>query len=138
VAAGETALVSYLPTMALGRSRLNQMAVSNLSVNDRALFERFGFGETLPLPFATVHEAFEYQASLLVCPRQSNLYLDQGTNLFPQRDAVAVEHLSERITYDALDVKANRLAHRLRDHGVGPGSVRFPFARAAYTILTFI
>ena len=38
-------------------------------------------------------------------------------------DAVAVISGGERLTYREVDVRANRLAHRLRAHGVGPGSL---------------
>ncbi|WP_225830133.1 non-ribosomal peptide synthetase [Streptomyces sp. NK08204] len=38
-------------------------------------------------------------------------------------DAEAVRHAGRSLTYDALNRRANRLAHRLRRHGVGPNVV---------------
>ncbi|WAZ26179.1 amino acid adenylation domain-containing protein [Streptomyces cinnabarinus] len=38
-------------------------------------------------------------------------------------DAVAVRYDGRSLTYDALNRRANRLAHLLRDHGVGPNAV---------------
>ncbi|MFC7310180.1 amino acid adenylation domain-containing protein [Streptomyces monticola] len=40
-----------------------------------------------------------------------------------QPDAIAVEQGEQRIAYAELDARADQLAHRLRGHGVGRGSV---------------
>lgn len=70
---------------------------------DASLFRRFGFGPREQTPFQCVHHAFEHHAA---------------------RDpsAVAVEHLTESITYGELDRRANALARRLRVMGVRPGA----------------
>ncbi|MFI2215230.1 condensation domain-containing protein, partial [Streptomyces sp. NPDC020141] len=38
-------------------------------------------------------------------------------------DAVALDHLGEHLAYRELDVRANRLAHRIAEQGVGPEDV---------------
>jgi amino acid adenylation domain-containing protein len=37
--------------------------------------------------------------------------------------AIAVEHAGETLTYGELNARANRLAHRLRRRGIGPGAL---------------
>ncbi|KZV88846.1 nonribosomal peptide synthetase 12 [Exidia glandulosa HHB12029] len=76
--------------------------VAHLTALDRARFVEFGFGERQPVPFPTIHAAFEHQA-----------------RSYPA--ATAVEHLSRSISYAALDASANKLAARLRQLGVRPG-----------------
>lgn len=76
--------------------------VAHLTPLDRTRFTQFGFGERHPVPFASVHAAFEHRARL-------------------SPDATAVEHLDRSISYTALDASANKLALQLRRLGVGPG-----------------
>jgi amino acid adenylation domain-containing protein len=73
-----------------------------LSLLDQVLFERFGQGPRVPVPYATMHQAFEHFATI-------------------QPEAIAVEHLGESITYGELDRQANRLAARLAEWGVQTG-----------------
>ncbi|THH19192.1 hypothetical protein EW146_g1923 [Bondarzewia mesenterica] len=78
-------------------------SISRLSFTDQRLFVSYGVGEPHAPAFHCVHHAFEY------CART-------------QPDAVAIEHLGDGITYSTLDRCANRLASRLRNMGVVPGS----------------
>lgn len=77
--------------------------VATLSPQEQELFAAFGFGDVVAVPFQCVHHSFEYHASA-------------------QPDAIAVEHLSDSITYRQLDRSANRLATDLRLMGVSRGS----------------
>lgn len=80
----------------------DKAALRSLSLLDQVLFERFGQGPLVPVPFATMHQAFEHFAAI-------------------QPDAIAVEHLGESITYGELDRQANRLAAHLAALGVKTG-----------------
>ncbi|MEZ4594785.1 MAG: amino acid adenylation domain-containing protein [Chloroflexota bacterium] len=84
------------------RFRFNREALSNLSLLDQVLFEQFGQGPQVPVPFATMHQAFEHFATI-------------------QPAAIAVEHQGETITYGELDRQANRLAAHLAGLGVQTG-----------------
>ncbi len=84
------------------RFKFNREAFSNLSLLDQVLFERFGQGPQVQVPYATMHQAFEHFVTI-------------------QPEAVAVEHLGESITYGELDRQANRLAAKLADLGVQTG-----------------
>ena len=77
-------------------------AMSNLSLFDQLLFERFGFGSITKVPFTRIHHAFEAQAAA-------------------NPNEIAAEHLGESITYRELDRQANRLAEILAQHGVTTG-----------------
>lgn len=77
-------------------------AINGLSPIDQVLFERFGQGAIVPLPYDCIHHAFEAHAGA-------------------DPHAVAVQHLEETITYGELDRQANRLAARLAQLGVRPG-----------------
>lgn len=77
-------------------------AFKNLSLLDQVLFERFGQGPRVEVPYQCLHHAFEAQAAA-------------------QPQATAVEHLGEHITYAELDRQANRLAALLAENGVKTG-----------------
>ncbi|MFF0746331.1 amino acid adenylation domain-containing protein [Streptomyces sp. NPDC004111] len=54
-------------------------------------------------------------------------------------DATAVEHGDDRLTYAELDRRSNRLAHHLRDRGVGPEAlVGLCVARGAEAIVALL
>lgn len=59
---------------------------------------------TTPVPVRLVHECFEAQVRI-------------------RPDAVALVHRHEQITYAALDARANFIAARLQDCGVGPDAM---------------
>ncbi|WP_420645272.1 amino acid adenylation domain-containing protein [Candidatus Leptofilum sp.] len=84
------------------RFKFNHDALSNLSLLDQVLFEQFGQGPQVQVPFATMHRAFEHFAAI-------------------QPEAIAVAHQGESITYGELDRQANRLAAHLAELGVQTG-----------------
>ncbi|MFZ0549156.1 MAG: AMP-binding protein, partial [Candidatus Promineifilaceae bacterium] len=77
-------------------------AMSNLSPADQQLFERFGQGPLVELPYHAIHHPFEVYAAA-------------------NPEAVAAEHQGEAITYGELNRQANRLAAVLTQHGVSNG-----------------
>ena len=80
----------------------NKEAFGNLSMLDQILFERFGQGPIVEVPYETMHVAFEDYAAT-------------------QPEAIAVEHLGDSMTYGELDRQANRLAAKLTELGVKTG-----------------
>jgi D-alanine--poly(phosphoribitol) ligase subunit 1 len=90
---------SKTPTTAF---KFAKHAMRDLSPNDRLLFERFGQGPRISLPYTCIHHAFEAQAAA-------------------QPQAIAAHHLGQSITYRELDRHANRLAERLAQLGVSTG-----------------
>ena len=76
--------------------------MATLSPADQLLFEHFGQGPQIDLPYECIHHAFE--AQVLAHPQ-----------------AIAAQHLGETITYQELDRQANRLAAILAGHGVSTG-----------------
>ncbi|EJT99014.1 nonribosomal peptide synthetase [Dacryopinax primogenitus] len=85
-------------------SRVNAHSISNLPVDDQTLFEEYGLAPARPAAQPFVHRAFEAHAARAP-------------------EVVAVEHASagQQITYGELELRANRLARRLRARGVRPG-----------------
>lgn len=84
------------------RIAFNQGATSHLSIGDQLLFDLFGQGPIVDVPYECMHFAFEAHAAA-------------------QPDAIAVEHLGDSITYGELDRQANRLAARMAQQGVKTG-----------------
>lgn len=80
----------------------SRAAMSELSPSDQELFERFGQGPAVSLPYTRIHRSFEQHAA-------------------NHPDAVAAHHLGEEITYRELDRQGNRLAALLARHGVRTG-----------------
>ncbi|MFE5854475.1 amino acid adenylation domain-containing protein [Streptomyces sp. NPDC056500] len=78
--------------------------LDGLSPADRSLFQQYGAGPRLAIPHALVHRAFEEQAATRPL-------------------ATAAEHLGSTISYGELDRRADRLAQRLADLGVGSGDL---------------
>ncbi|KAF1935032.1 acetyl-CoA synthetase-like protein [Clathrospora elynae] len=79
----------------------NFHALSDLSSEDQHLFSLFGRGPSLPLPYRLIHEAFENIAAA-------------------HPSAVAARLGDQSITYQQLDIAANRLSHHLIDSGLKP------------------
>jgi amino acid adenylation domain-containing protein len=77
-------------------------ALRNLPFSDRLLFEQFGKGPIVPIPYNCMHHAFEAHAAA-------------------QPGAIAVQHLGDAITYRELDRLANRLATLMAQRGVNTG-----------------
>lgn len=96
---GRPARQRYTPPQ---RYTFRKSAMSNLSPIDQVLFERFGQGTIVPVPYDCIHHAFETQAAA-------------------QPRAIAVQHLNASITYAELERQANRLAALLAQHGVKTG-----------------
>ncbi len=82
--------------------KLDSSKLKNLSLRDQVLFEEYGVGEKVNLPYEKIHHAFEYWAK-----KQSN--------------ALAAEHKGKAITYGVLDKKSFLLSQLLRHHGVKSG-----------------
>ena len=84
------------------RFNFDKAAVSNLSLLHQVLFEKFGQGPIVDVPFDCMHHAFAAQVA-------------------KQSQATAVQHQQQFITYGELDRHANRLATLLAHHGVQTG-----------------
>lgn len=75
--------------------------LSGLSPEDQTLVSRFGHGLPIPVPYSTVHEAFESVA-------------DRNPK------AIAATFGGNTITYSELDAAANQLANHLIESGLRP------------------
>jgi len=84
------------------KDTFSKQAISNLSTKDQRLFQTFGQGETVTLTFLCIHRAIEAQIAA-------------------QPKAIAAEHLGEKISYEALDFQAKKLALLLAENGVKRG-----------------
>ena len=80
----------------------SKWGLEKLSPTDQDLFQKFGYGAAVDLPFACIHHAIEHQVAI-------------------QPDAMAVDHLGQTISYQELDSQAERLAALLSAHGVKKG-----------------
>jgi amino acid adenylation domain-containing protein len=82
--------------------RFNRAALASLSLADQQRFECFGQGPIGVTPHHCIHHAIDAQADA-------------------RPEAIAVEHLGERLSYETLNRQADRLAHLLARHGVSEG-----------------
>ncbi|KAJ7089261.1 putative nonribosomal peptide synthetase [Mycena belliarum] len=98
------ALSSVIPTPSTSKTVTKVTGLSTLSPEDIVLFYRYGLGPRRHVEFPVIHHSFEHHAHM-------------------QPDAVAVEHTlhGQTLTFRQLDVRANRLARRLRAQGISPG-----------------
>lgn len=94
-------------------------AISALSAEDQILFERFGQGEVVDLPFECIHHAFESMA-------------------LKQPESIAAVHLGKSISYGQLNAQANRLALLLQQQGVKPGDHVALFVKRSLSMLVGI
>lgn len=83
------------------RSEERFHGLSGLSLDDQALLSRFGRGPSLSIPSPLVHSAFER-------------IVDSHPNL------IAAKYANQTITYQQLDIAANRLANYLISSGLMP------------------
>jgi len=80
----------------------SKRGLEKLSSTDQELFRKFGFGNAVDLPFTCIHHAIEHQVSV-------------------RPNAIAIDHLGQTITYQQLDLHAERLAALLSAHGIEKG-----------------
>ncbi|WP_369169173.1 amino acid adenylation domain-containing protein [Streptomyces sp. R28] len=90
--------------------------LGHLPPRDQHLFWQYGRGPTVPVRDPLIHRAVERQAA--AAP-----------------DAVAAEHLGDRITYGELDRRADAVAARLAREGVHPGDHVGLFVRRSIPML---
>lgn len=96
--------------------------LSHLSPRDRELFYQNGIGPKRFVALPIVHHAFEAHA-------------------LSQPNAIAVEHIAfnDSITYAQLDLRSDRLAHRLRSSlGIVPGKRVCVLARRSVPLIISI
>ncbi len=86
----------------INQQLFNTELLSHLSETDKSLFQKYGQGISIDLPYACIHHAFEAQA--IANPL-----------------AIAIEHGHETITYKELNYQANKLALILAQNGVKKG-----------------
>jgi amino acid adenylation domain-containing protein len=101
------------------RHIFSRYAMRELSPSDQILFEQFGQGPIVNLPYTRIHHAFEAQVAA-------------------RPHAIAAQHLGEIITYQMLDRQANRLAALLSRHGVTAGDSVALFLKRSIPMLVGI
>jgi len=92
-----------------------------LAASDRILFDQFGRGPLMDVPFSHIHHAFERMAEL-----------------YPS--AIAVEqHDGTSITYSELERRANVLSNRLISQGLLPRQrICLVFQRSIYMVIAIL
>ncbi|KAJ7484437.1 putative nonribosomal peptide synthetase [Mycena latifolia] len=100
------ALSPVMPTPSTSKAvhKVSYSGLSTLSPEDIVLFYRYGLGPRRHVEFPVIHHSFEHHARM-------------------QPNAIAVEHAiyGQTLTFSQLDIRANRLARRLRAQGISPG-----------------
>lgn len=82
-------------------TQISSLTSTDRSLVDRNLLSHFGHGPIIPVPHGLVHKAFE--------------------SIVDAHPAVIAAKFGEKtITYQQLDIAANRLAHHLIDSGLRP------------------
>ena len=102
VAASTQARQPESPTHSRGDLMFSKAAMSNLSLLDQHLFQKFGTGAITDVPYDCIHHAFEDQVRA-------------------NPTGIAVRHLDQEITYKALNDQANLIALELIKNGVKRG-----------------
>ncbi|KAJ6532708.1 putative nonribosomal peptide synthetase [Mycena vulgaris] len=99
-----TAPVVPMPSTSKAVHKLSYPGLSTLSPEDIVLFYHYGLGPRRHVEAPVIHHSFERHARM-------------------QPDAIAVEHTlyGQTLTFSQLDMRANRLARRLRALGISPG-----------------
>ena len=98
---------------------MDSAPLDHLSDSDKEKFEKWGAGPTQKAPYSLIHKAFEF-------------FVNQ------QPDAIAAEHLTERLTYEELDQQANDLAKYLKELGVKEGDFVGLFLKRSLPMLVGI
>jgi amino acid adenylation domain-containing protein len=65
----------------------------------------------------------EWNATSAEFPRETGVHQLVDAQVKAKPDAIAVDAAGNRLTYAELDRRANRIAHRLRAEGAGPGTL---------------
>ena len=109
------------------RARFTEQHVAQLSANLQHLLAQWVADIHAPLGTLQLLDN-STQASLLAisqspgtAPRPMRVHERIATQAQATPDALAVQAGSERLSYAQLNQRANRLAHRLLEQGVGPG-----------------
>jgi amino acid adenylation domain-containing protein len=117
---------SLLIELTYDRRRFADLAIDRIQNRLQTILERIAAGprQTLAeLPMLSVSEehqlALDWNATATVIPREASIPLLFEAQAARTPGAVALVFGDRQWTYEELNVRANRLAHRLREMGVG-------------------